>query len=115
MADFILLIFAFGIGLQIDINALLTNGLEIYLLVGSVFLGTILIHFLLAWITKTDVDSLMISSTAALYGPAFIIPIARAINNRELIIYGIALGLLGYILGNYLGLGVAWILTFISS
>jgi uncharacterized membrane protein len=114
IADFLLLIFSFGIGLQIDFNELLSNGLEIYLLVGLIFLGTIFIHFLLAWITKTDVDSLMISSTAALYGPAFIIPIAKAINNKELIIYGVALGLLGYILGNYLGLGVAWILHFIG-
>ena len=113
-ADFLLLIFSFGIGLQIDLNALLTHGLEIYLLVGAVFIGTILIHFLLAWITKTDVDTLMISSTAALYGPAFIVPIAKAINNRELTVYGIALGLLGYILGNYLGLGMAWLLHIIG-
>jgi uncharacterized membrane protein len=109
-AEFLLLIFSLGIGWQIDINTLLTEGLGIYLLVGAVFLGTITIHFFLAWITRTDVDTLMISSTAALYGPAFIAPIAKAINNRELIIYGIALGLLGYILGNYLGLSIAWIL-----
>lgn len=114
-ADFLLLIFSFGIGLQIDLNTLLSQGLEIYVLVGSVFIGTILIHYLLAWITRTDVDTLMISATAALYGPAFIAPIAKAINNRELIIYGIALGLLGYILGNYLGLGVAWLLGMLET
>ena len=114
IADFLLLVFSFGIGLQIDLNNLLANGFEIYLLVGTVFIGTILIHYLLAWITKTDVDTLLISSTAALYGPAFIPPIAKAINNKELIVYGIALGLLGYILGNYLGLGVAFLLQFIG-
>lgn len=112
-AEFLLLIFSLGIGWQIDINTLLAEGLGIYLLVGTVFLGTITIHFFMAWISGTDVDTLMISSTAALYGPAFIAPIAKAINNRELIIYGIALGLLGYILGNYLGLGIAWILSMI--
>jgi uncharacterized membrane protein len=110
-AEFLLLIFSLGIGWQIDINTLLSEGMGIYLLVGAVFIGTITIHFFLAWITRTDVDTLMISSTAALYGPAFIAPIAKAINNRELIIYGIALGLLGYILGNYLGLGIAYILA----
>lgn len=114
IADFLLLIFSFGIGLQIDLNELMSNGLDIYIVVGSVFMSTIIIHFLLAWITKTDVDTLMISSTAALYGPAFIAPIAKAINNREIIVYGISLGLLGYILGNYLGLGVAWFLSFIN-
>jgi uncharacterized membrane protein len=114
-ADFLLLIFSFGIGLQIDIDSLLSQGLDIYGLVGAVFIGTILIHYFLAWITRTDVDTLMISATAALYGPAFIAPIAKAINNRELIIYGIALGLLGYILGNYLGLSIAWLLGMMSS
>ena len=113
-ADFLLLIFSLGIGLQIDVNSLLSSGLDVYLLVGSVFVGTILIHYALAWLTNTDSDTLIISATAALYGPAFIAPIAKAINNRELIIYGIALGLLGYILGNYLGLGIAWFLEFIS-
>lgn len=114
VADFLLLVFSLGIGMQININSLLTNGLEIYILVSCVFFSTILIHFLLAWLTKTDVDTLLISSTAALYGPAFIAPVAKSINNRELIVYGIALGLLGYILGNYLGLGFYWILTTIN-
>ena len=114
-ADFLLLIFSFGIGLQIDLDSLLSKGLDIYVLVGAVFIGTILIHYFMAWITRTDADTLMISATAALYGPAFIAPIARAIKNRELIIYGIALGLLGYILGNYLGLGIAWLLGLLET
>ncbi len=113
-ADFLLLIFSFGIGLQIDLNNFSSDSLDIYLLVGSVYFGTILIHFLLARLTHTDVDTLIISSTAALYGPAFIAPIAKAINNRELIIYGISLGLLGYILGNYLGLGIALLLRLLG-
>ena len=114
-ADFLLLIFSFGIGLQIDLSTLLSEGLNIYILVGYVFIGTVLIHYLLAWITNTDVDTLMITATAALYGPPFIAPVAKAINNRELIIYGIALGLLGYILGNYLGLSIAWLLTMLDA
>jgi uncharacterized membrane protein len=114
-ADFLLLIFSFGIGLQIDLDTLFSEGLEIYMLVGAVFLGTIFIHYFLAWLTRTDVDTLMISATAALYGPPFIAPIANAIKNRELIIYGIALGLLGYILGNYLGLSIAWLLGLLNN
>jgi len=113
-ADFLLLIFSFGIGLQIDLDNLLANGITIYILVGTVLIGTILVHYFLAWLMKIDVDTLMISSTAALYGPPFIAPIAKAINNRELIVYGVTLGLLGYILGNYLGLGIAWLLGLID-
>jgi uncharacterized membrane protein len=112
-ADFLLLVFSMGIGMQIDFSLLFNDGFSIYLIVGCVFISTILIHYFLAWLTKTDVDTLLISSTAALYGPAFIAPVANSIKNKGLIIYGIALGLLGYILGNYLGLGVAWLLNLI--
>lgn len=109
IADFLLLIFSFGIGLQVDFVKMFETGSDIYILSGSVFLGTVLIHYLLALLTKTDADTLIISSTAALYGPAFIGPVAKAIKNKELIFYGITLGLLGYILGNYLGIGLAWL------
>ena len=110
IADFLLLIFSFGIGCQIDMSTLFDQGAEIYWVVGVVFVLTILFHWIIAWILKIDADTLIISSTAALYGPAFIAPIAGAIKNRELIIYGITLGLLGYILGNYLGIMVATVL-----
>ena len=114
-ADFLLLIFSFGIGLQVDFANLFSKGLEIYLLTGMVFASTLLIHFILAYLTKTDTDTLMISSTAAIFGPAFIGPVAIAIKNRELIFYGITLGLLGYILGNYLGISVAWIFQWLMA
>ena len=57
-----------------------------------------------------DRDTLIITSTAAIFGPVFIGPVANAIGNRELITIGIALGLIGYAIGNYLGLGLAFIL-----
>ena len=52
----------------------------------------------------------MITSTAAIYGPVFVGQIASAIGNKKLIFTGIALGLLGFAVGNYLGIGLAYIL-----
>jgi uncharacterized membrane protein len=57
-----------------------------------------------------DRDTLIITSTAAIFGPAFIAPVAQAIGNREIIPIGIALGLIGFAIGNYLGMGLAFIL-----
>ena len=104
--DFLLLIFSFGIGMMVDFAQIFNGGLQVYYLVASVFFITIIIHIILAKVFNIDVDTLMISATAALYGPAFIAPVAKAIGNKELIIYGIALGLLGYIIAIYLGLGI---------
>ena len=58
-----------------------------------------------------DQDTLIITSTAAIFGPAFIGPVANAIGNRGIITIGIALGLIGYGIGNYLGLGLSFILN----
>ncbi len=115
VADFLLLIFSLGIGLQINPEKIFSSGAEIYLLVGSVFFGTIALHVLFSYLTKTDVDTMIISSTAALYGPPFIVPVAKAIKNNDIVFYGITLGLLGYVLGNYLGLGIAMLFTWLGS
>jgi uncharacterized membrane protein len=37
--------------------------------------------------------------------------VANAIGNKDIITIGIALSLIGYALGNYLGLGLAYILN----
>ena len=57
----------------------------------------------------------MITSTAALYGPAFIGQIATILGNKRIIIAGIATGIIGYAIGNYLGLSVTYLLkSFLS-
>jgi uncharacterized membrane protein len=73
-------------------------------------LGSILLHFILAAIFRIDRDTVIITSTAAIYGPAFIGPVANAIKNRDIIGLGITIGLLGYAIGTYLGMGMAFLL-----
>jgi uncharacterized membrane protein len=53
---------------------------------------------------------MIITSTAGIFGPAFIPPVATALGNREIIFSGIATGLVGYAVANYLGLRLAWML-----
>jgi len=57
----------------------------------------------------------MITSTAALYGPAFIGQIASVINNRQLVFSGMATSLVGLAMGNYIGVGVANLLRYFFS
>jgi uncharacterized membrane protein len=89
---------------------LLASSSILFWFCGFVVIGSILLHYLLAIIFQVDRDTLIITSTAAIFGPAFIGPVANAIGNREMITIGIALGLIGYAIGNYLGLGLAFVL-----
>jgi len=53
---------------------------------------------------------MMITSTAGVFGPAFIMPVARALRNDEIVLPGILCGILGYAIGNYLGIGIGKLL-----
>jgi len=58
-----------------------------------------------------DRDTMMISSTAAICSPPFVGMVAGALGNRALIAPGIAAGILGYAMGNYLGVMASRLLS----
>ena len=61
-----------------------------------------------------DADTVLITSTAAICSPPFVPLTAAAIGNRDLIAPGITTGILGYALGNYLGVFVARMLAMLG-
>lgn len=109
-AEYLLLIFAVAIGSMANFTELLKDSSLIFTFCGIVVGSSIILHILFSIIFRIDTDTLIITSTAALFGPAFIGPVANGIKNRQIIISGITMGLLGYAIGNYLGLAVAFLL-----
>jgi uncharacterized membrane protein len=113
--EYFLLIFCVALGLMANFEKLLADGLPLLAFSLVALIGTILIHWLLARIFKLDRDTVMVSATAALYGPVFIAQITTAIDNKRLLAPGIALSLLGLAVGNYLGIGVAYLAKWLMS
>ncbi len=109
-AQYLLLVFAVTMGGLADFSELIKASSAIFYFCGVVVICSVILHYLLAAIFRIDTDTVIITSTAAIFGPAFIAPVAKGINNREVIVSGITMGLVGYAIGNYLGLAVAWIL-----
>ncbi len=109
--NYFLLVFCLAIGSMADLSILYMeswNALRFctYCLLGSVFL-----HMTLCRLMGVDRDTSMITSIAGLYGPAFIGPMAAALGNRQVIVSGLTTGLIGYAIGNYLGLFIYYLLT----
>ena len=107
--QYFILMFSTAMGLCFDISAI--SGM--LLLLGLLLLiqfGTVALHLLLCRLCRIDRDTMMITSTAGIFGPAFIIPVAKALKNDEIILPGILCGILGYAIGNYLGIGVGELL-----
>lgn len=107
--QYFILMFSVVMGLSFDIAAV-SGALVLLGMVLAVQFGTILLHLVMAKIGKTDYHTMMITSTAGIFGPPFIIPVAKTLRNDEIILPGILCGILGYAIGNYLGIGIGELL-----
>ena len=107
VGQYLILMFSFGIGMSFRFNALNKEALLLLAMFATAQFGSLVIHLLLCKIFKIDADTSLITSTAGIYGPAFIIPVADAMENREVVLPGLICGIIGYAIGNYLGIGIA--------
>ncbi|MFV0346785.1 MAG: DUF819 family protein [Bacteroidales bacterium] len=108
---YLILIFSLLVASMADLSVLLNiDFLHLFLFVALGVLGTMLIHVLLSWIFRIDVDTTIITITALSFSPPFVPVVASALKNKDIIISGLAVGTLGYIIGNYLGISLAYFL-----
>jgi len=112
--NYLLLMFCVSIGTLADIMQIAQTGLIIFAYCGFVMVGAIVLHLILAAIFKIDADTVIITSTAAIFGPPFVAPIAGALKNRYILVSGLTTGLVGLALGNYLGIGLGKLLLFLT-
>ena len=73
---------------------------------GSILLGTLLVHSLLARIFKVDADTVMITQVAGIFSTPFIGPVANRLQNREIVLSGLTLSAINFALGNFIGLSL---------
>jgi uncharacterized membrane protein len=112
--NLIMLVFCVSIGSLADFSRLAASDPSIFAYTTAVVLGSIVAHLVLCRIFGIDRDTAIITSTAAIYSPAFVPAVAASLKNREIVISGIACGLVGFAAGTYLGLSVAGILRFLG-
>ncbi len=107
IGNYLILVFCVAIGSLTDLHALLANGTQVVLFAAGVILLALIAHYTLCAIFRIDVDTAIIASTASLMGPALVVPVARRLDNQQAFLSGLTSGLIGYALGNYLGLLMA--------
>ncbi len=112
LGNYLLLIFSLAIGLQAKLSSIWAYGIDLFLITFLIMFSAVFLHLIVCLFLKIDSDTVIITSVAALFGPAFIAPIATAIENKGLIAFGISCGILGYAFGTYIGLAVASLLQY---
>ena len=75
-----------------------------------VIFGSLLLSLILAKLFKVDADTMTVSSVAYICSPPFVPMMSAAMKNRRVLAGGLAVGVVGYAAGNYLGFLMAKLL-----
>lgn len=110
LGEYLLLIFCAALGSLADLRQMLASGGLVFAFCAVVLSGSILLHYLLAALFRIDADTVIITNTAGIFGPAFIGPIAAALKNKEIVVSGMTTSLVGIAVANYVGVAVAYYL-----
>lgn len=88
-----------------------SSGLYILFYLFFVVFGSLMIQVVLAKIFKVDADVTTIASVTYICSPPFVPMVAAHMKNRNVLAPGLAIGVVGYAAGNYLGFLIASVLS----
>jgi len=107
---YLILIFSLAVSSMADITELVVSAPIVILYVSVLLFMVSLIHLLLSALFRIDVDTHIITSTAFIFSPPFVPVVAAALKNKEIVVSGIFIGVIGWVIGNYLGVALAYAL-----
>jgi uncharacterized membrane protein len=107
---YLILVFSLVVASQANLSNIKIESLYLFLFVAIAVFGTLILHIILARIFRIDADTLMITSVAMVFSPPFVPMMAGVLKNRHIILSGLTVGILGYAIGNYLGVLLALLL-----
>jgi uncharacterized membrane protein len=107
---YIILIFCITVSSMADIKQLANISFSLFYYVGLAMFGSHLLHAFIARFFKIDADTVIISGSALICSPPFVPVVAGALKNKEIILTGLTVGIVGYAIGNYLGVFIAYAL-----
>lgn len=78
--------------------------IHLLLYVTWAYFGSLILHLILSWIFRVNADDYLITTTGFVYSPPFVPMVAAALKNKDVILTGLATGIIGWMIGNYVGI-----------
>lgn len=114
MGMYLIYIFCIVVASMADFSKMnLAGGLNALGYLSLVIFGSLLIQVILAKIFRIDSDTMVVSSVAFICSPPFVPMMSAAMKNRNVLAPGLAIGVIGYAAGNYLGFLMYKLLPFL--
>lgn len=97
-------IFCIAVASMADLGKLnLAAGLDLIGYLLTAVFGSLLLQTIMAKIFRIDSDMMVIASVTYINSPPFVPMMAAAMKNKDILAPGLAIGVIGYAAGNYLG------------
>lgn len=107
---YLIVVFCMVVGSMADFRMFTFKSLYIAGLITLVIFGSLILQIIFSKIFKIDTDTTIITSTAFIFSAPFVPTVANALKNKEIILSGITIGIIGYTVGNFIGISLAYML-----
>ena len=104
---YLIYVFCFSVATMARMNDLAGVSSSIAVFVVGTVGGSLLLHALLCKLAGIDGDTFMVTSVSAICSPPFVPLLVKALGNPGIMLSGMTAGIMGYALGNYLGISLA--------
>jgi hypothetical protein len=107
---YLVYVFCFVVATLAKLDDIARVGFTVTVFVFGTVAGSLLLHALLCKLAGVDSDTFMVTSVAAICSPPFVPLLVKALGNPGVLLSGMTTGIIGYALGNYLGVSLALLL-----
>ena len=107
---YLILVFSIIVSSMVNFDEIGFETLNLIYYVAWAMIATFILQVIFAKIFNIDADITIITATALSMSPPFVPVVAGALNNKNIVFPGITIGIIGYIIGNYLGVFMAYVL-----
>lgn len=105
MGMYLVYVFSFDVASMADFrNMSLGENANMLGFFAMTIFGSLVLHMIISRILKIDADTAVIASNAFVNAPPSVPVIASAMKNRKALTSGLAIGIVGYAIGTYLGI-----------
>jgi len=105
-----ILIFSIAVASQFNPYSIDMSAISLGLFVLYIMQVSVIIHIIFCRFSKISGDLYTVAQVGLFCSPPFIPPVVGAMGNKKVLISGIVIGLIGYAIGTYMGVGIAYLL-----
>jgi len=110
MGMYLIYVFCITVASMANLSELTNFDAMVAIFLFGTVIGSIMLHALFCRLANVDSDTFMATSVSAICSPPFVPMIAKALGNPSVILSGMTTGIIGYALGNYIGISLALLL-----